>query len=372
MFEDMTYDYLMQQYLEAAPENVDTRQGSIYYDAGAGIILEIAKLYTDLDLVLSMTQLDTTSGDYLDAKASEYGVSRQAATYAEYWVTIEGTVPDIGSRFYYDGMYFTFQIDSATGLYFLQAEESGTAANGIYEGTPAVPVNTITGLISATFGMVKSYGTDAEDDDSLRERVEEKIAGTAENGNKQHYKTWCESVDGVGLARISPLWNGPNTVRGQLINSLGLPCSDSVVAEVQNYVDPATHGYTTEVNGKTYVVGDGLGEGVANIGAHFTACAPDILSIDVEFSASAASGRTLSDIEEEASEAISNYLQQLTLSTDESENIVVRYTAIGATLSALSSIVDYSDLTINGGTANITPGEDSIPVIGEVVVNVLS
>ena len=101
-------------------------------------------------------------------------------------------------------------------------------------------------------------GSRAEDDESFRTRVQEKIAGPAENGNKQHYKTWCESIDGVGRARIFPLWNGPNTVKGTLIDPEGQPCSPSKVTEVQNYIDPATKGYTANVGGKVYTVGDGL------------------------------------------------------------------------------------------------------------------
>ena len=71
-------------------------------------------------------------------------------------------------------------------------------------------MNNIEGLISATFGAIYETGSDEDDDESLRNRVIEKIAGPAENGNKQHYKTWCESIDGVGRARNFPQWLGEN------------------------------------------------------------------------------------------------------------------------------------------------------------------
>ena len=134
-------------------------------------------------------------------------------------------------------------------------------------------MNNIEGLISATFGAIYENGSDAEGDEALRNRVIEKIAGPAENGNKQHYKTWCESIDGVGRARIFPLWLGENTVKAVLIDTTGKPCGEAKVQEVQEYIDPADKGMTATVNGKTYTIGDGLGNGVANIGAHFTAVA---------------------------------------------------------------------------------------------------
>ena len=51
MFEDRTYEKLMEETLAMAPAGIDTRQGSIFYDAIAAIINKIAKLYTDLDAV---------------------------------------------------------------------------------------------------------------------------------------------------------------------------------------------------------------------------------------------------------------------------------------------------------------------------------
>lgn len=76
---------------------------------------------------------------------------------------------------------------------------------------------------------------------------------------------------------------------------MGLPCDPTIVAEVQKYIDPAEKGLTVKVNGKTYTVGDGLGEGTANLGAHFTAAAATSVEIIVEFTAILASGRGATD-----------------------------------------------------------------------------
>ena len=370
MFEDMTYEKLLEDVLDNAPEEIDTRQGSIFYDAVSGILLKVAKLYTDLDLIVSLTRIQTATGEALDTRAGEYGVERLAATKAKYYVTFEGVTPMLGERFYTDGLYFLLKEDEDAQVLYLEAEEAGIGGNNVYAGTNAVPVNSIEGLTAATFGNLYESGTDAEDDESLRTRVQEKIAGPAENGNKQHYKTWCESVDGIGRARIYPLWNGPNTVKAVLIDGVGTPCSTAKVAEVQNYIDPATKGYTTVVDGRTYVVGDGLGEGVANLGAHFTAAAALPLGITVAFSGELASGYTQEAAEAEAAEAIGEYFKELVLDTEEADDIVVRVSSVGAILTELESLLDYSDLTLNGGTANIRPGDDYVPVVEEVNITV--
>ena len=371
LFEDYTYENLLEEVLDAAPDGIDTREGSIFYDAVSGILIQIAKMYTDLDLVFELVFISTASGEYLDLRASEYGLERIAASSAKYYLVYEGTTPDTGERFFHNdtGLYFNLE-ENDDGDLILVAEEAGTDANDILEGDLAVPVNTIDGLTSSTFGEVYEYGTDEESDDDLRTRIQEKIAGPAENGNKQHYKTWCESITGVGLARIYPLWNGPNTVKAVLISTDGKACTDSVVEAVQEYIDPATQGLTAEVDGVTYTVGDGLGEGVANLGAHFTAVSATEVGITVEMTAVLKSSASEDDAAEEIEELLEDYFKELVLSSDDYTDCIARLTAIGAIISGASTITDYTDLTINGDTENVDPGEDGVPVVAEVIINV--
>lgn len=369
MFEDRTFENLMQEVLsDADAAGIDTRQGSIFYDAVSGTCLKIAKLYADIDVARRLVSISTATGDDLDDKASEYGMIRHAATLAKYRFVYEGTTPATGTRFYNDGLYFILRYNTPNCEYYLEAEVPGESGNTIYEGTAAIPVDVIDGLKNARFGAIYENGTDREGDESLRTRVQEKIAGPAENGNKQHYKTWCESIDGIGHARIYPLWNGPNTVKAVLIDSAGRACSSFKIAEVQQYIDPATKGYTATVDGYTYTVGDGLGEGVANLGAHFTAVSAREIKIDVAFEADLASGFTSQEVQEQAAEAIDTYLKDTVLTTAVAEDVVIRAARIGAIIIELASVLDYKKLTLNGGTENIRPGSDFIPVIGKVMI----
>ena len=164
------------------------------------------------------------------------------------------------------------------------------------------------------------------------------------------------------------MWNGENTVKGVLIDTVGQPLGAAKVLEVQNYIDPADKGMTVTVDGKTYTVGDGLGNGRANIGAHFTAVAASPLPVTVTFAAELVSGATKEAAEEEATQAIGTYFRELVLGTDDEQDVVVRISAIGAILSRLKNLVDYSDLKLNGDTHNITSGEDDVPVLEEVAV----
>lgn len=374
MFESRTYENLMEEVLSLAPAGLDTRQGSIFFDAVSAAVNKVAKLYTDLDRLFDTVFIMTATGEYLDLRATEFGITRLPATPAKYLFLHTGTRPDIGWRFFHNDSGYYFILGQADdGTLYLEAETTGTECNDIESGDIAVPVNTVTGMTAAFFGGVYEYGTNAEGDESLRERVLEKLSGPAENGNKQHYKTWCESVTGVGRARIQPLWNGENTVRGILISPLGLPVPQSVVDAVQEYIDPDDLGMTVEIDGTTYRVGDGLGNGKANIGAHFTAVSAEALTVDVSFTAEPVTGRTRAEIEAAAKAAIDNYLQALVLEEDDGAVITVRISAVGAILSSLTDyLVDYSALALNGQTGNIRAGETAVPVAGEVTADVAS
>ena len=349
MFEEMTYENLLQDVLDNAPEEIDTRQGSIFYDAVSGILLKIAKMYTDLELVFSLSQLSTATGEYLDARASEYGITRHDAVKARFHTIFEGAVPETGERFFSDGMYFTLVNDN--GL-LLEAEETGTQCNNIPVGTAAVPVDTIEGLSKSAFGAISEYGAESEDDESLRRRVFEKIAGSGENGNKAHYKRWCESIDGVGKARIFPLWNGENTVKAVLISYDGLPCTDDTVIEVQEYIDPG---------------GTGLGEGTANLGAHFTAVKAAQDTVDIAVSIEPESGADTAAIAQQLESAVKGYFKTQVMTAAEDE-VTIRCSGIGAVISAIPGVVDYSGLMLNGGSANISSDAYSVPVPGAVNV----
>jgi uncharacterized phage protein gp47/JayE len=252
---------------------------------------------------------------------------------------------------------------------YLESEVSGISANNVAAGTPAVPVNNISGLASSTFGELIEPGTEAEGDERFRDRIIEKIAGPAENGNRQHYKTWSESVEGVGRAKIIPLFAGANTVMGVIIGADGLPAAQTVVERVQEYIDPITLGTTVEDNGDTVYVGDGLGDGVANIGAHYLAVAPDGFTIDVSFVAEFNQGTTIEQIRERATTAITEHLKDLALNTPERQAVIVRVSAITQILYSIQGLIDYSNLSLNGENSNVELNNRQVPIVGEVSVN---
>ena len=352
MYVIKSYEELLKQALDTAPDTIDKREGGIFYTAVAGALLVLAQYYVDGGEMYGQAFLTTAVDEYLDRKGQELGLARNAATHAEYELVFEGAPPVDGDRFFTDGMYFKAR--AGEGAHTLVAESSGSGANGVVPGTQAVPVNTIQGLKFAIFGALLEPGADTEGDEDYRQRIRDKIAGPAENGNAQHYKTWCEEIDGVGRARIIPLWNGENTVKGVIVGADGAPAAQSVVERVQEHVDPG---------------GSGLGNGAANIGAYFTAVSAGGVDINVSFGVTLKSGYTADQVREQAVEALTAYLKDIALHTPDSEGMTVRISTIGTLIYSLEGVTDYSGLSLNGGTANVEIDKESVAVPGVVSVN---
>lgn len=360
MFEDKTYENLLADALEMAPDSVDTRQGSIYRDALTGPLLALADFYTELGNLITLTRVDTAVDEYLDDRGTEFAVERDSATPATYKAVLEGVQPEDGTEFIIGEQYFDLFYDDDDGTPYFECVEPGVVGNGITEGTEAVPVDTIDGLTAASVGAMIEAGVDEQDDEDYRARIQERISGPAENGNKQHYKTWCESVSGVGHAKIIPLWAGPNTVKGIIYDTNGLPASAEIVAAVQSYVDPDDDG-----DG----IGDGLGEGAAEIGAHFTAVAPSGLPVDVSATVTLAEGYDLETATESVREAVAEYLKDVAIEySGSTTSPIIRYNAIGSLIIDAEGILDYSNLLLNGDTANIQPGNDEVCVTGTLTL----
>jgi len=356
MFEDYTLDYFLKQAREQGEAyGVDTREGSVYMDACTGHCIRTAKFYSDLSNFYEMNSIDTATGTLLDEKAKERNLARKAATPAVYNVTFVGVAAAdlLGDRFMAGGYYFTL-VKISDG-YYLQCETTGAATNSVASGTAAVPVRNTMGLTSATIGMIYEEGTDEETDDSLRERLKDVVSNTAENGNKKHYKSWCESIDGIGRAIIYPLALGDNTVKAVLISSAGTAPTSALVDKVQEYVDP-NH--------------EGLGEGAANIGAHFYAYAAVETQLSFTLTAVLASGYTAEQVKANATTVLTAYLKKIALESSDDTQMVIHYVQIVSILTGVDGISDFRDLEINGGSANITIGTDNVGVLGEVTVNV--
>lgn len=256
---------------------------------------------------------------------------------------------------------------------FVDDPEKYTALleSGYFEALP--DAHTVTGHLCADFlgEMDKEQLDKLADDmgvDTTGKDKAEVVAAVAEEPVEvpdiskmklEELKEFAEDngIDLTGCttkASIVPLWAGENTVKGILIDTEGGPASEAVVQRVQEYIDPG---------------GTGLGEGQANIGAHFTATSATAKRVNISFSVTLAKGGDLASIRSAAQTALKAQIKSINLTTDDSETPTLRISTVGNTIYSLLGVLDYANLRFNGQTANVEAGKEEVFVLGEVTVS---
>lgn len=340
--------------LENIDNSLDKSQNSFIHDAVAGTALELASFYMKLEHTREKFNIYNLNGEDLD----EYiyprsGLKRRDASPARTAVVITGEESTTihkgilvsSGDVDYEVLEQKVIDDSGEALVEVQAVESGSIGNAPTRAISEFPV-AISGLVSVSNPEEVTNGYDAEDDNTYRERHLEKVRTPATSGNKYHYSIWAKEVIGVGDARIDSLWAGDNTVKITIINSNKKPGDEDLIAEVQEHIDPGSKG---------------LGEGQAPIGAFATVVSAKGKTININAHVVVERGDSLEEVNVRVKRNISDYLKEVAF-----QESTVSYARIGAVILSTESVVDYSELTINGGTIGISIEDDEVAVLGGV------
>ncbi|AZV48098.1 phage portal protein [Bacillus halotolerans] len=341
MFEDQTFEDIMERMLNSISADIDTREGSVIYNALAPAAAELAKSYIWLDTVLELVFSDTAQGEFLDRRAAEAGIERTAATKAvragEFTAGVR--IPE-GSRFYVDNLYFQYTRDGT-----LVCETPGEAGNANLTGRNLLSLDTIPGLEKAIVKEILIPGREEEGDDSLRERYFTRVRREAVSANKMHYKEWAEEVDGVGKAKIFPLWNGDGTVKIVVTNANLEPASEILIQKVKDYIDPEP----------------GQDEGQAPIGAVVTVESAVWKEVEISAEVLPEVNHSIDEVKTEIKEGVLNLFKKMAF-----EDNIIRLSQINNIVYNSPSVSDYSNIKINGTSENLVLSDVEIPKLGQV------
>ena len=332
-------DRLLARVIYEYPD-IDTREGSFIYHALAPAALELEALYQELNVFYNETFAGTASREGLIQRASEIGLSVKDASYAEFKGKFNVDVP-LGTRF--NNAYYNYTVTEKIGTeveedvtYYtavVTCETAGSAPNKILGDV--IPIDYVANINHAELVECLVEGEDEEDTESLRLRYFKQVNSLNEDGNVAQYEAWCESYDGIGNYKITPLWNGANTVKVSILNSSNTPASDVLVAEFQEYLDPGS---------------TGMGDGVAPIGAIVTVDTATSLPISVTFDAKLTEGYAYDEsLTDKITEAISEYLSSIAYKKD-----TLNYLMIASIIMECEFIDSISNLLVNGDTSDIT------------------
>ena len=350
MYENITYEVILQRMLDRVPNNIDKREGSIIYNALAPAAVELQNMYIELDTILNESFADTQSRDYLIKRCAERGIIPEPATKAILKGEFNIDVP-IGSRFSLDMLNYIVIEKISDGIFKLECETPGSEGNQQF-GT-LIPIDYIEGLTSAELTELLIPGEDEEDTESLRERYFNSLESQSFGGNIADYKEKTKQLPGVGGVKVYPVWNGGGTVKLVIIDSTYNVPSSTLIDAVQTAVDP--------------IQNQGKGVGFAPIGHVVTVEGVSATTININTNITYQEGWTWADIEPYVHKAIDDYFFELASSWENENNLIVRISQIETRILNIAGVVDIENTTINGQAQNFVLGADNIPVRGEVI-----
>ena len=351
MYENITFETIMQRCLDRVPEDMDKREGSIIYDAIAPAAVELQLMYIELDTILRETFADTASRKYLIRRTAERGVIPYEASYAVLkgeFTPADVNVP-LGSRFTCNTLTYEVIEKISDGEYKVRCETAGTVGNGTFG--QMIPIEYIQGLATATITELLIPGEDEESDSSIRSRFFETFDTKAYGGNITDYINKTNALGGVGATKVTPVWHGGGTVLLTILDSEYKKPSADTVAYVQNEIDPTQ---------------DGEGYGIAPIGHIATVQGATETTINIETSLTFGEGYSFASLEDTINETIETYLAGLREAWANVSTTVVSISQIDSRLLNITGIEDIQNTKINGVAANLTLGSYAIPVLGSV------
>ncbi|QIB68645.1 baseplate J/gp47 family protein [Aminipila butyrica] len=349
MYEQMTYELLLQRMLDRVPSDVDKREGSIIYDALAPAAVELQNMYIQLEAVLNEGFADTQSRSYLIRRAGERGIVPEAATFAVLRGVFNKDIP-IGSRFSLGILTYTAIEKMADGSFKLQCETAGQAGNQL---ETLIPIDYIADLTRAEATEILVPGEDEETTEKLRARYYANLDSKSFGGNIQDYKEKVNALSGIGGVKVYPVWNGGGTVRLTVISSAYESPSSVLVDEVQEAVDPVGH--------------TGEGYGLAPIGHRVTVGGVKETEVHISTHIVYQEGWNWEDVKDYVLSAIDRYFMELAGQWSEEKNLIVRISQIETRLLNVPGIIDIADTTINELTQNLILDSDCIPKRGDVI-----
>ncbi len=206
MYEDTTYEAILQRMLARVPDRFDKREGSVIWDTHSPTAIELQILYIELDSVLREAYGDTASREFLILRCRERGIHPREATKAVLkGVFVPGSIDVAGQRFNIGDMNYVVRGKIADGEYQVECETAGKAGNQFFGAM--IPMEYIKGLQSAELTGILIPGEDEEGTEELRQRYFSSFRENAFGGNRADYLEKTNAIPGVGRTKVTRVWN---------------------------------------------------------------------------------------------------------------------------------------------------------------------
>lgn len=326
-------------------------EGTFQFDCFSTNAIEFAKVELELAEAYRANFAQTSWGEYLDMRSAEHGLVRRSANFAIGTLTVygNGTVPagslfatDSGNRFV--SVNEVLVADEAT--IDIVAVKAGSAGNVAAGSITKIPLS-IAGINSCLNAEATYDGYDAETDETLRERLLDKVRHPATSGNPYEYVQWALEVVGVGAARCVRCPYGPGTVKVVIVDSNFEPANSELIERVYEHLNQRRP--VGIVDGQLFVV----------------SALPVVVNVAADISGSIDLDAFRQGLQEYFTKLIKRNLTNYQQSTSGG---VISVAQIGSVilLAGGADTYDLDSLLVNGSNDDITLDVEQLPTVGEI------
>jgi len=398
MYENETYEVILERMLNRVSDKLDKRPSSPIYDTHSPTAIEFQILYIELEYLIKNSYGDTAAREFLVLLAKDRGLTPEPATKA----VLKGeftpaTIDVTGKRFNIGDINYAVIEQITPGQYQVQCETEGTVGNQ-YLGD-MIPMEYIEGLQTAQLTEILIPGEDEEDTEVFRQRYFDSFNEQSFGGNRAAYIETVKKIDGVGNLKVTRVWNGdirpadmiPSTKVTSWYNSV-ISGLDAEVATwlsavyMASFEKKLTVGGTvliTVVNSLDFgeastvllnkiqeeldpVENAGEGYGLAPIGHVVSVKSASPVSIEVKTTVTFEEGHNWSNTKAAIAEAVDAYFLELRKNWSETSQTIVRVSQIENRILGVDGVVDVTGTKLNGTASNMTLTEFCIPKLGGV------
>ena len=130
MYEDITYEKLLERMLGRVSDKLDKRPSALIYDTHSATAVELQNLYIELEYLIRNSYGDTAAREYLILLCKDRGIVPKPATHA----LLEGTFTPIninvaGQRFNVGDINYVVTEQTGPGVYQVKCERAVSIGN---------------------------------------------------------------------------------------------------------------------------------------------------------------------------------------------------------------------------------------------------
>lgn len=399
MYENITYEDILQRMLDRVPDGMDKREGSIIYDALAPAAVELQILYIELQEILKNSYGDTAKRKFLTLLARDRGLEPNKATKAILKGRFTPSNIDVtGRRFNIGEINYVVLENIGDGEYKVQCEMAGIIGNQYLD--ILIPMEYIQGLQTAELIEVLIPGKNEEDTESFRKRYFDSFNAQAFGGNQADYIAKVKNIDGVGSVKVERVWNSdvrpvdmiPNNTVDNWYNSYINTLENREVKNWLTSVYTAASKKKLTVGGTVHIIitdsddysvaskelinsvqeiidpeqNAGEGYGVAPIGHVVYVESAKPINIQVSTKIVFDNNYSWQNTHQQIEKVVDAYLLELRKTWSNVSQTIIRIAQIEGRILGVTGVIDISNTMLNGKNENITLDKYEIPILGGI------